>query len=447
MRLKSSVSILSSLFLSAQLIACQQGGSSAADAAPAGANPDTKTCSMTLAHKSYFEEVQSTTALKDPSEPKAVRERSVKVDIAAMKTDLLAGASSLYLDLFNDKSIQVKVDRIQKKSKDQIVMTGRIADDPLSSVSLAIENNVVISNIHATSGNNYNIIYRGQGVHDIQENSSVEPEEENENSCLAIPAPEAALQESSINDSQSTEQKALAATPVIDMLVAYTPAALANAGSVDAIKATIETGIADTNTAFQGSGVNLSVRLVGIMALKQDETTDYSADLVALKGKTDGRWDEVHAERERLGADQVTVVGNYPNNSVWGIGYTSAGATSAFTTVKLYAFRIFTLSHELGHNIGLQHSDGYVNTSGNFRTIMAYGSQPRIRRYSNPSLAYNGFQTGTSSNNSVSILNANASRFANLVASKVPSTTVDVPVTPTPSTPSNPSAPGAGCEN
>jgi hypothetical protein len=171
--------------------------------------------------------------------------------------------------------------------------------------------------------------------------------------------------------------------------------------------ALIQMGIADTNTAFAGSGVNLKVRLVGTMETFSNETSNMSNDLSSLRSTTDSKWNEVHAERRRLAADQVSLIGAYQNYSTpGGIGYVNSTASTAFTIVKSRYFKYFTFGHELGHNIGLRHSDGYVNSTGRFRTIMAYGSEPRIRRYSNPLINYNGYLTGDSDQNSSAILNA-----------------------------------------
>jgi len=203
--------------------------------------------------------------------------------------------------------------------------------------------------------------------------------------------------------------------PVIDMLVAYTPQARRKQGGTDAMIALIQLGIADTNRAFVDSGVSASVRLVGTVEVKQAETSSFSRDLTALKSTSGGRWDEVHPLRKSLGADQVTMIADYPNSSIAGIGTISATRSTAFTVVKRTTFGQYTFSHELGHNIGLRHEDGYQNSSGRFRTIMAYGSYSRIRRFSNPDKTYGGYSTGTSSHDSVSILKKRISGFSGLV--------------------------------
>lgn len=70
---------------------------------------------------------------------------------------------------------------------------------------------------------------------------------------------------------------------------------------------------------------------------------------------------------------------------------------------------------------------------------MAYGTYTRIARFSNPAIDYNGYATGTSSNNSAAKINANGARIAALATSVVQSEnpTPSVP-TPEPTTPVEP---------
>jgi hypothetical protein len=421
------------LILCLSLQACQQNSGGGGSDSASNASPSQVTCSASLDPSSYFEDVASSTDLpgsaQDKSEPAVLRTRMVRVNIEAMKADMKAGHASMKLDLFHDKNMMVTVERIQEFSKDNYVVTGRIADDPLSSVSLALNQDVLIANINQSTGPRYNISYKGNGTHSIQETSAQDVDND-ESSCLATAAPAPTAEDVTSSPPADPSTKALAATPVIDMLVAYTPNAKAKVGGDAAMIALIQSGMADTNKAFVDSGVNLQARLVGTMLVAQNETGNWSSDLSALSGKTDGLWDEVHAERARLGADQVTMVGVYPNDTVAGIGFIKSTSSSAFTVTKVSAFPNYSFTHELGHNVGLNHSDGYVNSNGSFRTIMAYGSVVRILHFSNPNIPYKNYATGTSSNNSAAILNANGATTAAFAASKVAVTTPDIPVVP-----------------
>ncbi len=361
----------------------------------------------------------------------AKRLRRVQVQTSKFRQFFLNPSSqSVSLQLFPGSNIILKVEQIQTYGPDSIVVSGTWGSDPHSSFTMSMKSHVLLGSWRSRQAN-FILESDGQGSHLISELTFAD-----DGDCQAENSPESRDEAPEFGEDQAD------GTPVIDMLVAYTPAALARVGSVEAMQALIQMGIADTNKAFADSGVSLSVRWVGTMALSQNETGDFSADLSSLRSKSDGRWDEVHSQRAALGADQVTVVGSYPNNTVAGIGYIQATASSAFTIVKSSAFRAFTFSHELGHNVGLRHSDGYVNSAGSFRTIMAYGTVPRIRRFSNPEINYNGYLTGDSDQNSSLILNSLGGTTANLLSEKLPGNTGGESPTPTENpAPGSPSAP------
>lgn len=374
----------------------------------------------------YFSDVLDQAQTLESLEKGIRRERKVTVNIEQLKKDILTGPKKIHLNLFTDKVLDVAVEKITRSADgSNLTLSGHIEGDVLSSAVMVIEKNVLIATLKPHRQNYYKLVYKGNEVHSIQEADS--DDGESEEACLSenmLAPPSEDNQDSLAQDAENH----VMAIPVIDMLVAYTPNAKTAAGGTDAIVALIKTGIANTNQAFANSGVSLSVRLVGVLAMTQNESGDFSSDLSALQSKTDGKWDSVHAERTRLGADQVTLVGNFSGSSVAGIGYVGASFSSAFTVVKRSAFSQYTFSHELGHNIGLHHEDGYVNSSGEFRTIMAYGSYPRIIRFSNPQISYNGYTTGTSASNSSSILNAKGSTTAAFQVTKVIDDPIDVPI-------------------
>ena len=126
--------------------------------------------------------------------------------------------------------------------------------------------------------------------------------------------------------------------------------------------------------------------------------------------------DEVHAERDRVGADLVHLIvdADVGGKAVVGRAYGLTG--------RRYGGRVF--AHELGHNMGLLHDRyeegggtlahpayGYVNQraletgapeSSRWRTIMAYNAQcaaagircPRLLRFSNPRYQHDGDPLG-----------------------------------------------------
>lgn len=360
-----------------------------------------------------FSEVSSS-SVQEVANPLAQQESSrsrfVTVNLQALTEALNGPNRNINLNFFDNEQVEVTLEQINKISDDNFVAAGRINGDDESSVSLVLNDGILLANVRrSNSDQTFEVRYNKDGVHTVSVPRS------NEEGCPASHA-ENLPGEEPIKETIQADAGILA-TPVIDMLVVYTPIARSRQGGTSAMKALIQMGIADTNRAFTDSGINLQVRLAGTMEMTQNESGNWSTDLSRLKGSSDGKWDAVHAERRRLGADQVSLIGAYTSGgSTAGIGYINAGHSSAFTVTKANKFGQYTFTHELGHNLGLNHSDGYVNGAGRFRTIMAYGSYPRIRRFSNPNRTYNGNKTGTTAKYSASIANRNASRVAMLLS-------------------------------
>lgn len=411
--IKVYTTISSSLAALCVLQGCGPGAHESA--APASNNQ--KICAPAQKTEDVFVEVDPETqddVIEQGSGSPTLRRRGVTLKMDVLKRAIRSGVGGrIRLGLFEDKQVDVLIEEVRGLTEDHAIVVGHVAGDESSEVTLVLNQGVLVGNIHEEGRDErYEIRYQGDGTHVVRALGADTNEE-----CLTVEPPEGSAATPEWNEEN---EASIQSAPVVDMLVAYTPAARSKQGGTAAMQALIEMGIADTNRAFDESAVNLQVRLVGTMEVSQNDTSNFSSDLTALRGTSDGRWDEVHSERRRLGADQVTLVGVYSANSgVAGIGYINASSASAFTIVRASAFGQYTFSHELGHNIGLAHTDGLENTAGKFRTIMAYGTTKRIRRYSNPDLPYNGYSTGNSTHNSAKILNTNASRMSGLIPTVV----------------------------
>ena len=203
----------------------------------------------------------------------------------------------------------------------------------------------------------------------------------------------------------------------IDVAVVYTPAARDEAGGTAEIDALVDLVIAESNEAFASSGLQLRLALVHRSEVAYEETGAGDIDLDRLGDPADGFMDEVHALRDRVGADLVSLM--VDESDVCGIAYL-VGAFSL--TVSGCGF-----THEVGHNMGLSHDRyqvhhneggtdpdpayGYVNQrafevgaapSSCWVTIMAYGTQCEdaslpvrgVARFSNPRQEYEGDPLG-----------------------------------------------------
>ena len=213
----------------------------------------------------------------------------------------------------------------------------------------------------------------------------------------------------------------------IDVAVVYTPAARAAAGGPAGIEAVIDLMVAETNHAFEASGVGHRIALVARSEVAYTESGEGRVDLVRLGNPSDGHLDEVHPLRDEAGADLVHLIvagelGRIGELRICGIAFLNGafGLTRHDCGGRIFA-------HELGHNLGLRHDRyqdrdagiglasnpayGYVNQrafaeaaerSHRWRTIMAYGTQcahahalcGRLLRFSNPRQRHGGDTLG-----------------------------------------------------
>ena len=210
----------------------------------------------------------------------------------------------------------------------------------------------------------------------------------------------------------------------IDVAVFYTSAAREEAGGAAEIEAVIDLMVAETNEAYQASGVHHRLDLVARSEVQYAEAGDFR-DIGRLANPSDGYMDEVHAIRDRTGADLVHLVFNYQEHPFSGVAYFG----EAFGLTCQYCGG-GTFAHELGHNMGLRHDRyaqlyseigrgpvtldpafGYVNQpalavsaarSRRWVTIMSYHTQcsdtyarcSELLRFSNPRQSYNGDPLG-----------------------------------------------------
>jgi hypothetical protein len=192
----------------------------------------------------------------------------------------------------------------------------------------------------------------------------------------------------------------------------------------------INLAVAETNKAYQLSGIDTRLRLV--KTHYDDSYNDYrnqwEATLSYIRNNGDGQLDYVHAMRDQYGADFVNII--VDTGSYCGIGYRPSTPTAgdAFSVTQWScATGYYSFGHEIAHNMGCNHDRANAGSSGGsnygyqapnsaFRTIMAYDCPsgcPRIQYFSTPSINYNGQALGNAVTNNAQQIRKNLSFFAN----------------------------------
>lgn len=228
----------------------------------------------------------------------------------------------------------------------------------------------------------------------------------------------------------------------IDVMVVYTPQALADAGSVAAIDARIHRAIAETNFVMAQSGVNAGVRLVHEAEVNYTESGVLNTDLNRLQAPGDGYMDNVQALRNQYGADLVSLwvgSGDEGGRAFQPDDLTTSRPDYGFNIVQeQYAVDNFIFAHETGHNLGA----GHDRTDPTPRNIpYAYGKEfqtgnqtvgdimsdtERVPYYSNPNITFRGVTVGNPDNSAQPADNVRVmNEFAPIVAAYRPTVVPD----------------------
>jgi hypothetical protein len=219
-----------------------------------------------------------------------------------------------------------------------------------------------------------------------------------------------------------------------DLLLYYTTTVKNAAGGTAAINALLTATIAQANTVYLSSGIPAKLRLVGAIEMNYTETADMEVDLPALRSNS-----TVQADRNRLGADFVTLLVN-TSNAGSGLGYVMGPSSvnqsfesAAYSVVLYYNFinYIVALAHELGHNMGCLHepgnnggdetsgaflySRGYTDPINKFFDVMSYGCSgcTQMTQFSSATNTYQGFPSGTATQDAARTINNTRTVTAN----------------------------------
>lgn len=184
---------------------------------------------------------------------------------------------------------------------------------------------------------------------------------------------------------------------MVDLIVRYAR------GNSTNIKANINTRIYESNQALKRSKANVRLNVLEIRSAPYTQSTSsQQIDLSALQGGTSGLGIAT-TRRDQLGADLVTLVVPTATDSCGLAWIAGSGADYGFSVTAASCMSNFTLTHEIGHNLGANHNPEATSSNlpyayshgkivpGKVRSVMSYPCPvacPRVLQFSNPDVNF-----------------------------------------------------------
>ena len=313
------------------------------------------------------------------------RSRIAGVDsgqLAAARRDVERGSPArLSLNLFADAEFEAVMERTAPTASGY-TLAGRLEGDPLSTVVLAVNGDLVAGTVWGTDG--FYVIRGGVRGASVRQLDPSDPSRKElcegglppSPSRGASPAPEAGAPKAGRAGAWSADASApVDDGSVIDVLVAYPRYIREYQGGHRAMRVLIDHDLAMANEAYRVGGATLRVALVGVAEVDYEPLIDLDPvrrdkawtsnaaqfALYELQDPSDGHLDEVHAIRDSVAADLVVLhFGDRPEHRFfpWGFGIAfrmDALSSEYWRDWGFAATTSFPFTHELGHNMGLMH--------------------------------------------------------------------------------------------
>ena len=260
--------------------------------------------------------------------------------------------------------ITVDVRRIIEHLNDDWSITGYINGNPINSFTLSYSDGKLLSSIRNIASHSFmEISYRSEN--DSHYLLEIDPHKTDKISCGFDHSGDI-MQRRVLKGVPNQNIPQSTGTAVIDVMVVYTPAAEAWALSAEAggvgIQNVINQSMAIAQNAVDNSNIDLEFRLVHSAKVNYTEALDNDGDNDSgkdLENLTFGEIPNVHEWRNQYGADLVAMFTDVEDTG--GIAWMASGdvddADYAFSITRVQqAANTTTHAHEMGHNMGNDHS-------------------------------------------------------------------------------------------
>lgn len=330
-------------------------------------------------------------------------------------SEATAVGGELRFNLFDDVALTGRVVKVMP-TDGGVITTGELVGEPGSSFIAVVHGTAFAAEVRSPSRGDFEIrqIASGELVARQIDQSEFRPCGVGPGQRVGWPAPQGGDADGGVLTREQSQ---------VRVLMAYTNAAVAGVGGIDAMNALINLGITQTNEAYERSGILITLEVAHRMQVEYQEIGKSATDLAFFRSIGDGGMDDVHSARDCTGSDLCALLVDKMDDAC-GIAYllvdtTSSFAGSAFSVTDTECVSGFTLAHEFGHNMACQHDRanaggagafpygfGYRTPDQKYRTIMSYDPGQRIPYFSNPDASFQGYQLGVPIGNQFATHNA-----------------------------------------